>query len=111
MGAEDSGATLWSSSPKLPSRVATFFGFVIIAPVIISAASSGVIVGKASYILVGAIIGVRTSGMWMVVMWTPSSTTSEATQRDQASSAALEATYAEKRGVFVCTPIELMLMM
>ena len=33
-----------------------------------SAASSGVIVGKASYILVGAIIGVRTSGMWMVVM-------------------------------------------
>ena len=57
-----------------------------------SAASSGVIVGKASYILVGAIIGVRTSGMWIVVMLTLSSTISEATQRDQASSAAFEAT-------------------
>jgi hypothetical protein len=57
-----------------------------------SAASSGVIVGKASYILVGAIIGVRTSGMWIVVMLTPSSTISLAAQRDQASSAAFEAT-------------------
>jgi hypothetical protein len=36
---------------------------VIIAPVIRSAASSGLIVGKASYMPVGAIIGVRTSGM------------------------------------------------
>ena len=35
----------------------------MIASQIMSAASSGVIVGKRSYILVGAIIGVRTSGM------------------------------------------------
>ena len=52
----------------------------------------GVIVGKALYILVGAIIGVRTSGMWIVVKVTPSPTTSEATTRVNASSAALEAT-------------------
>ena len=44
-------------------------------------------------------------------MLTPSSTISLAAQRDQASSADLEATYAEKRGVLVCTPIELTLMM
>ena len=76
----------------MPSRVATFFGLRIIASVIMSAASSGVIVGNASYILVGAIIGVRTSGMWIVVMWTLSSITSEAMQRLNASSAAFEAT-------------------
>ena len=35
----------------------------MIASQIMSAASSGVIVGKRSYIFVGAIIGVRTSGM------------------------------------------------
>ena len=57
-----------------------------------SAASSGVIVGKRSYILVGAIIGVRTSGMWMVVMLTLSSMISEAMQRENASSADFEAT-------------------
>ena len=50
------------------------------------------IAGKTSYIRVGAIIGVRTSGMWIVVMWTPSSTTSEAITRLKASSAAFEAT-------------------
>ena len=50
------------------------------------------IVGKRSYIFVGLIIGVRTSGMWMVVIATPSSTISEATQRENASSAAFEAT-------------------
>src|ERR1700757_5541250 len=76
---------------------------------IISAASSGVIAGNASYIFVGAIIGVRTSGMWIVVNVTPSPITSEATTRVNASSAAFEATYAENRGGFVCTPIEGML--
>ena len=76
----------------MPSRVATFFGWPTIAPAIISAASSGVIAGNMSYIRVGAIIGVRTSGMWIVVMWTPSSTTSEAITRLKASSAAFEAT-------------------
>ena len=44
-------------------------------------------------------------------MWTPSSITSEPMHRENASSAAFDATYAENRGVFVCTPIELMLMM
>ena len=64
----------------------------MIASQIMSAASSGVIVGKRSYIFVGAIIGVRTSGMWIVVMWTLSSTISEAMQRENASSADFEAT-------------------
>ena len=57
-----------------------------------SAASVGVIVGNRSYIVVGAIIGVRTSGMWIVVRCTPSSMTSEAMQRENASSAAFDAT-------------------
>ena len=42
--------------------------------------------------LVGAIIGVRTSGMYTVVMCTPSSMTSGPIERENASSAALEAT-------------------
>ena len=67
-------------------------GVARIASQIMSAASSGVIVGNASYIFVGAIIGVRTSGMWIVVKVTPSPMTSEATTRVNASSAALEAT-------------------
>ena len=50
----------------------TFFGLRIIALQIMSAASVGVIVGNRSYIVVGAIIGVRTSGMWIVVRCTPS---------------------------------------
>ncbi len=57
-----------------------------------SAASSGLIAGNASYIFVGAIIGVRTSGIWMVVKVMPSPTTSEATTRLKASSAAFDAT-------------------
>ncbi len=44
-------------------------------------------------------------------MCTPSPMTSGATQRANASSAAFEATYAEKRGVFVCTPMLETLMM
>ena len=57
-----------------------------------SAASSGVIVGNESYIFVGAIIGVRTSGMWIVVKVTLSPIVSELTTRVKASSAALEPT-------------------
>ena len=41
---------------------------------------------------VGAIIGVRTSGMYTVVMCTPSPMISGATQRENASSAAFDAT-------------------
>ena len=67
-------------------------GRVRSASQIIRAASSGEIAGNASYIFVGAIIGVRTSGMWMVVKVTPSPITSEATTRVKASSAAFEAT-------------------
>ena len=47
----------------------------------------------------------------MVVMCTLSSTTSDAMQREKESSALLLATYAEKRGVLVCAPIEETLMM
>ena len=57
-----------------------------------SAASSGVSVGNESYIFVGAIIGVRTSGMWIVVKVMPSPMISEPTTRVHASSAAFEAT-------------------
>ena len=46
-----------------------------------------------------------------MVNFTLSATTSGAVQRENASSADFDATYAEKRGVFVCTPIELTLMM
>ena len=49
--------------------------------------------------------------MWIVVNVTPSPSTSEATTRVNASSAALEATYAEKRGGLAWTPIEEMLTM
>src|SRR5436190_22796806 len=70
------------------------------------AASSGVAVGNASYMPVGAIMGVLTSGMYTVVIETLSSTISDAIERENASSALLLATYAEKRGVFVCAPIE-----
>ena len=44
--------------------------------------------------------------MWTVVKLTPSVTNSLDTTRLNASSAALDATYAEKRGGPVCTPIE-----
>jgi hypothetical protein len=44
-------------------------------------------------------------------MCTPSPIISGATQRANASSAAFDATYAENRGVFVCTPIDETLMM
>ena len=64
------------------------------------------IVGNRSYILVGAIIGVRTSGMWMLVNETPSPISSLDTTLLQASRAALDATYAENRGGLVSTPIE-----
>ena len=62
-------------------RVPISLGRLRIASQIMSPASSGLIVGKASYIFVGAIIGVRTSGMWIVVKVTPSPITSEATTR------------------------------
>src|SRR5690348_5788633 len=72
-----------------------------------SAAWAGEIVGNRSYILVGAIIGVRTSGMWMLVNVIRSWASSLAATLDQESSAAFEAVYALKRGVLVSTAIEL----
>src|SRR3569832_1464855 len=83
----------------------------MIASTIMSAASSGVSVGTDSYIFVGAIIGVFTSGMLTVVKLMPLSENSACAQRENASSAAFDATYAENRGAFVNTPIEEMLMM
>src|SRR5258705_1907339 len=71
-----------------------------------SAASSGVIVGKESYIFVGAIIGVRTSGMWIVVKVTLSPIVSEDVTRVKASSAALQPTYSLNRGGVRWTAIE-----
>ena len=68
------------------------FGCARIASQIRSAASSGEIVGNESYIFVGAIIAVRTSGMWIVVNVTLSPIVSELTTRVNASSAAFDAT-------------------
>ena len=76
----------------MPSRVLICFGRARIASQIRSAASSGEIVGNESYIFVGAIIAVRTSGMWIVVNVTLSPIVSELTTRVNASSADLEAT-------------------
>src|SRR5579872_7360116 len=86
------GAIVLTVSPILPSRVETSGGRVRIADATISAASSGELVGKLRYIPVGAIIGVRTSGMWMLVLATPSSATSGAMQRLSAASADFDAT-------------------
>src|SRR5512144_2821843 len=74
-----------------------------------SAASSGDSVGTFWYSFVGAIIGVRTSGMLIVVNLMPTSANSDDAQAVHASSAAFEATYAEKRGALVSTPIDEML--
>ena len=49
--------------------------------------------------------------MWMLVNVMPLPTTSEATTLLHESSADFEATYAEKRGGLVCTPIEEMFTM
>ena len=46
----------------------------------------------------------------MVVNFTPVSAYSDAAQRENASIAALEAIYAEKRGALVSTPMEEILM-
>ena len=56
------------------------------------AASSGESVGTFSYIFVGAIIGVRTSGMLMLVTWMPLSMNSLAAHSVNASSADFDAT-------------------
>src|SRR5882762_661334 len=98
------GCSAYATSPNVPRRVLICLGLERIASQTMSAASSGVIVGKESYIFVGAIIGVRTSGMWIVVKVTLSPMVSEDVTRVNASSAALEPTYALKRGGFVCTP-------
>src|SRR5688572_25020322 len=95
----------------MPSRVVIRLGRSMIALTTRSAASSGVSVGTLSYILVGAIIGVFTSGMLIVVKAMPLPDSSPCAQRDHASRAAFDATYAEKRGEFASTPMELMLMM
>src|SRR5690242_11918394 len=96
---------------KMPRRVAMRLGRSMIALTQRSAASSVVSVGTLSYILVGAIIGVFTSGMLIVVKAMPLPDNSPCAQRENASSAAFDATYAENRGEFASTPIELMLMM
>ena len=72
--------------------MATRLGLSITAVITSSAASSGDSVGKASYSLVGAIIGVRTSGMLMVVKRTLASANSGAAHHEKASSAAFDAT-------------------
>src|SRR3954454_2635737 len=75
-----------------------------------SEACSGDSVGTFSYMGVGAIIGVRTSGMLMVVKLMPLSRNSEPGHAEDESSADFDATYAEKRGAFDSTPIDEMLM-
>src|SRR5437867_714868 len=105
------GAIAWETAPKTPSRVAMRTGLYTIASTMRSAASSGESVGTFSYILVGAIIGVRTSGMLIVVKSIPLSMNSDAAHAANESSADFDATYAENRGALDSTPIDEMLMM
>ena len=76
----------------MPRRVAIRLGRSMIPFTTRSAASSGVNVGTESYILVGAIIGVFTSGMLIVVKLMPLPDSSPCAQRLNASSAAFDAT-------------------
>src|SRR6476619_7706228 len=94
----------------MPSRVAMRTGLWTIASTTSPAASSGDSVGMFSYILVGAIIGVRTSGMLIVVKLMFLSRNSDAAHAENESSADFDATYAEKRGALDSTPIDEMLM-
>src|SRR5436309_5678612 len=93
----------------MPRRVAMRTGRYTIASTTSPAASSGESVGTLSYIFVGAIIGVRTSGMLIVVKLMFLSRNSEPAQAANESRADLDATYAEKRGAFDSTPIDEML--
>ena len=86
------GAIAWQTAPKMPRRVAMRTGWCTIASTTRSAASSGDSVGTFSYILVGAIIGVRTSGMLIVVKWMPLSRNSDAAHAENESSADFDAT-------------------
>jgi hypothetical protein len=90
------GATACETAPKIPSRVAMRTGLQTIASTTRSPACEGV--GTFSYILVGAIIGVRTSGMLIVVKSTPLSMNSDAAHAANESSADFDATFAENRG-------------
>ena len=76
----------------MPMRVAMRTGLKMQACATMSPASSGDSVGTLLYRPVGAIMGVRTSGMLMVVNEIPWSANSLEAQRVQASSAALDAT-------------------
>ena len=105
------GATAWHTAPNTPRRVAMRTGLWTIASTTRPAASSGDSVGMFSYIFVGAIIGVRTSGMLIVVKLMFLSRNSDAAHAENESSADFDATYAEKRGAFDSTPIDEMLMM
>src|SRR5258705_13036741 len=98
------GCSAYATSPNVPRRVLICLGLARIASQTRSAASSGVIVGNESYIFVGAIIGVRTSGMWIVVNVMPSPMTSEETTGVHPASAALDATYSLNRGRLGCGP-------
>src|SRR3954470_12424121 len=100
------GARVCANAPRLPVSVLISCGLSTSAVTTLAAAWAGLIVGNRSYIFVGAIIGVRTSGMWMLVNETPSPTSSLETTLLQASSAAYDATYALNRGGLVRTPIE-----
>src|SRR3546814_3255440 len=84
------------SAAKMPSRVAMRVGRSMIALTSRSAASSGVSVGTLSYILVGEIIGVFTSGMLMVVKLIPLPDSPPCAQRLNAYSAAFDVKRSEE---------------
>src|SRR3954451_19176613 len=95
------GASVCARAPRVPVLVLISWGLSTSALITLLAACAGVIAGNRSYILVGAIIGVRTRGMWMLVNETPSLISSLDTTLLHASRAALDATYAENRGGLV----------
>ncbi len=81
-----------SQITQVPSGTSMRLGRSISARITIAAAFSGLVIGPLLYSPVGAIIGVSTSGMWMVVKVIPSARVSEAATSEKPSRAALLAT-------------------
>src|SRR5436190_16036221 len=91
-------------SDSVPSGVSILAGLSTRPRTTIAAAWSAVMAGIGLSLLEGAIIGVLTNGMWMLVkvMWSES--VSVPTTSAKASSAALLGTYALYFGLLACTP-------
>src|SRR3954469_1093751 len=92
------------TSASVPTGVSIRAGLSTRPRTTIAAACSALIAGIGLSLRDGAIIGVSTSGMWMLVnvMWSDS--VSVPTTSEKASSAALLGMYALYFGLLACTP-------